>query len=95
MILASMLAKMGQGGFGQHVRGIQEQYSRRAGIMAAAAERHLQGLAEWAVPEAGMFMWLRLLDCSHTSRLLDSMEAAGVIFVPGNLLQVCAWSFLH
>lgn len=83
-----MLTKMGHKGFEEHVKHIQEQYARRAGIISAAADKHLRGLAEWHAPEAGMFMWLKLLHTKDASDLLSKMEGAGVIVVPGILASL-------
>ena len=79
-----MLTEMGHAGFEEHIRGIQEQYSRRAGIMNAAAEKYLTGLADWNAPTAGMFMWVRLRGFRDASEILDDLQDAGIIVVPGS-----------
>ena len=52
--------------------------------MAAAADRHLQGLAEWTVPDAGMFLWFKLIGIDDTKYLIENEAAkANVLLVPG------------
>lgn len=81
--MGAILQEMGHSGFEAHIRDIQVQYARRAGIMMAAAEKHLTGLAEWAPISAGMFMWLRLYGFDDASQILAALQEAKVVVVPG------------
>ena len=81
--MGSLLTELGHKGFEEHIRSLQEQYARRAGLMHAAAKEHLRGLADWTEPEAGMFMWLRLCGVHDASEIVSELEGAGVIVVPG------------
>lgn len=83
VVVAAILHKMGHEGFEDHIRSIQEQYSRRAGLISAAASKHLKDLADWASVGAGMFMWLKLRGLEDTTELLGELESAKVIVVPG------------
>lgn len=48
------------------------------------AERHLQGLAEWQEPRAGMFAWLRLCGgIQDADQILDKLKEEKVVVVPG------------
>ena len=40
---------------------MSEFYRKKRDVFAAAMERHLTGLAEWTIPEAGMFFWFVLV----------------------------------
>lgn len=82
--MGSLLTELGHKGFETHVRSLQEQYARRAGLMHAAAKEHLRDLADWTEPEAGMFMWLRLRGVHDASEIVSELEGAGVIVVPGD-----------
>ena len=81
--VGAMLTHMGHAGFEQHIRGLQEQYARRAAIIMGAMERHLTGLADWAPVEAGMFLWVKLRGFEDASQILGELESAKVIVVPG------------
>ena len=39
----------------------RSMYRRRCEVMCNALTQHLEGLATWVVPRAGMFVWLDLL----------------------------------
>ncbi|KAG8985139.1 hypothetical protein FRB90_004923 [Tulasnella sp. 427] len=55
-----LLSHWGYDGFQQHVNYIASVYCRKRDLFAAAMRRHLEGLAEWSTPEAGMFVWFKL-----------------------------------
>lgn len=85
VIIAEMLEAWGEEGFQGHVRAMQAEYSQRAAVVQAAAERHLAGLVEWQPPAAGMFLWLRLLHVPDARTILDALKASGVVLIPGAL----------
>ncbi len=63
---------------------------------ASSAERHLRGLAEWSVPTAGMFVWLRLLGVEDAHTLIsEHAVAAKVLFVPGSSFMPCGSPSSH
>ncbi|KAK9864365.1 hypothetical protein WJX84_001908 [Apatococcus fuscideae] len=68
-----------------HVRDVQGQYARRAACLLRAADSHLQGLAEWVAPTAGMFLWMRLLHCSDADDVIQQLVEAGIIVLPGRV----------
>ena len=46
--------------------------------------QELAGLAEWQPPQAGMFLWLRLLrPPADEQRLVDALQDQRVVVVPG------------
>ncbi|KAL3147261.1 hypothetical protein ABBQ32_002752 [Trebouxia sp. C0010 RCD-2024] len=86
VVVASLLHHWGPQGFEQHVKDMQQGYARRAHILHAAAERHLQGLAEWQEPRAGMFAWLRLFGgIQDADQILDKLKEEKVVVVPGRI----------
>lgn len=58
---------------------LQRKYAQQALAAAAAANQHLDGLAEWQPVTAGMFMWLRLA---------GGFRALGLTWAAGCLLCV-------
>lgn len=47
------------------------------------------GLAEWSVPNGGMFLWMRLLTIKDSFQLItEKARAAEVLFVPGRAFMV-------
>ena len=56
-----------------------------AARFAWSAEQHLQGLAEWQEPRAGMFAWLKLCGgIQDADQILDKLKEEKVVVVPGN-----------
>ena len=48
------------------------------------AEEHLQGLAEWQQPKAGMFAWMKLCGgIKDADQILDKLKEEKVVVVPG------------
>ena len=43
VVVSELLEKWGRSGFETHIKDIQRQYARRAGIVHAAAKKHLVG----------------------------------------------------
>eukprot|EP00891_Asterochloris_glomerata_P003670 jgi/Astpho2/3670/fgenesh1_pg.00059_%23_23_t len=50
VMIAVMMQHWGNVGLDKHLKDIQGQYRRRAGLMHTAAQKHLRGLAEWKAP---------------------------------------------
>ena len=53
----ALLSKWGPEGLRAHTARVAGFYRAKRDVFAAAMTRHLTGLAEWSVPEAGMFFW--------------------------------------
>lgn len=58
-------------------------------ICDTVAEEHLQGLAEWQQPRAGMFAWMKLgAGITDADQILDKLKEEKVVVVPGTCLKV-------
>lgn len=64
VLALSLLKRWGYQGFLDHVARVAEFYRQKRDVFQAAMEQHLAGLAEWSVPEAGMFMWCVRFRCT-------------------------------
>eukprot|EP00949_MAST-11_sp_MAST-11-sp1_P003677 g3677.t1 len=74
----------GTDGFLRHCESVRRLYLERRDAFLASAEEHLSGLAEWVVPTAGMFVWLKLHGVSDTEQFInEKARDAKVILVPG------------
>ncbi|KAG8923021.1 hypothetical protein FRC01_013327, partial [Tulasnella sp. 417] len=56
----SLLAHWGYEGFQQHIDYLGSVYRRKRDLFVAAMQMHLTGLAEWSIPEAGLFVWFKV-----------------------------------
>ncbi|XP_043273669.1 kynurenine/alpha-aminoadipate aminotransferase, mitochondrial-like [Venturia canescens] len=71
--------------FEQHFREIQKFYREKRDLMLAGVEKHLSGIAQWSVPNAGMFLWVKVPCVENTLKLtLEKLAPMGVFVVPGN-----------
>lgn len=83
-IVLQLLRHLGPEGWKAHIAKVQDFYSQRRDVFLKACETHLQGLAEWHAPKAGMFVWLKLLGITDSSVLVKTKCAeAKVLAVPG------------
>jgi len=87
-IVVTLLQTWGFDGFAAHTRNVAQFYRARRDVFEAALRRHLDGLAEWTSPEAGMFFWFKIL--FPDGKEGDSFElistkayAGGVVALPG------------
>ncbi|KAJ7096913.1 pyridoxal phosphate-dependent transferase [Mycena epipterygia] len=85
----TLLARWGPEGFLAHCAGVAAFYRRRRDAFEGVARKHLEGLAEWTTPVAGMFLYMKLL-VHADGREADSWEvisnkavAKGVLAIPG------------
>jgi tryptophan aminotransferase len=77
----------GYAGFKSHTERVSAFYKAKRDVFISALERHLGGLAEWTAPEAGMFVWFKLLiegDDSETVVRTQALEK-GVLALPGTV----------
>ncbi|XP_046652485.1 kynurenine/alpha-aminoadipate aminotransferase, mitochondrial-like [Daphnia pulicaria] len=84
VLVSELLKQWGVEGFMGHVDRVQNFYLQQREVMLKAAETHLTGLAEWNVPQGGMFLWIKCLGISDTRPMI--MERAlkkDVILLPG------------
>lgn len=57
ILAVAVLGRWGYDGFLKHTERVSEFYRQKRDVFEAAMRRHLDGLAEWVSPEAGMFLW--------------------------------------
>lgn len=87
VVTAATLEAWGEEGLDAHLRRVQGEYARRAVVILAACQQHLAGLAEWSVPSAGMFLWLRLLHVQDSTDIWEQLKAAKVVLLPGRAMH--------
>jgi DNA-binding transcriptional MocR family regulator len=86
--VALAMASFGlSGGYERHVRAIRALYRERRDALTAAVRAEVDG-ADFAVPDGGWFLWVRLPGGVDTVRLLPQAERAGVSYLPGPLFHV-------
>ncbi|KYN13936.1 Kynurenine/alpha-aminoadipate aminotransferase, mitochondrial [Trachymyrmex cornetzi] len=85
MFLYKLFENWGQQEFEQHFKEIQKFYQERRDIMLTMIEKHLNGLAEWSIPQGGMFFWIKLLGVNDTMDLvMNKCVPQGIFVLPGN-----------
>lgn len=84
-VLLTLLQGWGPEGFDTHLRRIQHLYRTRRDRLHAAASAALTGLADWVLPDAGMFIWFDFTKSNVTDgyTVVDALLDAGVAMVPG------------
>ncbi|PSR72348.1 hypothetical protein PHLCEN_2v11796 [Hermanssonia centrifuga] len=89
VIALSIFSRWGYKGFSEHTERVSEFYRKKRDVFQAAMERHLAGIAEWTVPEAGMFMWFRLVvdagENDSDSVIRTTALERGVLALPGTV----------
>ncbi|KAJ3189522.1 hypothetical protein HDU85_003153 [Gaertneriomyces sp. JEL0708] len=84
LLAYQLLNKWRQDGLLQHTTAVAAFYKQKRDTFLASADKWLTGLAEWTVPDAGMFVWIKLLGIDDSSDLIKrkAMEKK-VLLVPG------------
>ncbi|KAF8577771.1 PLP-dependent transferase [Ramaria rubella] len=59
-IVFTLLSSWGYEGFRKHTENVSELYRTKRDVFETAMKLHLDGLADWVTPEAGMFFWFKL-----------------------------------
>ncbi|NWA03934.1 aminotransferase-like domain-containing protein [Pseudomonas gingeri] len=67
----------------RHLLALRDFYRIRRDAFALALEKHFADLADWQVPQGGLFFWLTLKQPLDTRTLLDAALARDVAFMPG------------
>ncbi|KAI7893651.1 pyridoxal phosphate-dependent transferase [Mucor mucedo] len=97
-----LLEKWGHQGFLDHVDRVADFYREKRDEFVECLNHRMKGRAEWVVPNAGMFVWLRLLggitdsyDLIMTKALKENVLAIpGLAFMPqGNMNNYVRVSF--
>ncbi|KAI6033361.1 pyridoxal phosphate-dependent transferase [Pisolithus marmoratus] len=89
-IALALLEQWGYDDFYAHTKAVSEFYREKRDVFEKAMRTHLDGLAEWSTPEAGMFFWFKLLLNPDSDEEGDSKELiekkayeGGVLALPG------------
>ncbi|KAG1472670.1 hypothetical protein G6F56_001402 [Rhizopus delemar] len=61
VMVYQLLTQWGYQGFFDHVKRVSDFYREKRDEFVECLDRHMKGRATWTVPNAGMFVWLRLL----------------------------------
>ena len=84
MMVSKLLAHWGTKGWNDHINRVCLFYARRRDVFVSLVEKHLKGLVEYTVPEAGMFVYFKLPGVVDSKKLVESKALeAKVIMVPG------------
>eukprot|EP00842_Homolaphlyctis_polyrhiza_P000867 jgi/Hompol1/1781/HPOL_002758-RA len=84
IVIGSLLEKWGIEGFNRHCDGVSAFYKTKLDAFLESARRHLDGIAEFVVPTAGMFVWLKLIGVEDTMDLIKRKALdKKVLLVPG------------
>lgn len=84
LMVYHILKKWGEHGLNRHVARICSFYKNQALTMMESAKKHLTGLAEWDVPDGGMFMWIKIPSMKDTTKFAFHTAASfSVLVVPG------------
>lgn len=85
LMISQLLYQWGEEGFFAHVDRIIDFYKDQRKAILAAADKWLSGLAEWHVPKAGLFLWIKVKGIPDTKQLIEEKAIEKeVLFVPGN-----------
>ena len=89
MMVLGLLEYWGTEGFMQHCSNVASFYRKKRDMFEAAAKKHLDGVADWVTPVAGMFLYINMhltTDGSEGDSFAVIREKAvekGVLAVPG------------
>lgn len=84
-MISELLYQWGEEGFLAHVDRTIDFYKNQRDFILAAADKWLLGLAEWNVPKAGMFLWIKAKGISDAKKLIEEKAIEReVLLVPGN-----------
>ncbi|XP_012279610.1 kynurenine/alpha-aminoadipate aminotransferase, mitochondrial [Orussus abietinus] len=85
VLVQKVLQSWGMEGFQKHQKSVQSFYRAKRDAMLDALKKHLTGLAEWAAPEAGMFVWIRVTAVDNVLPLaMDKCLSKSIFVLPGS-----------
>lgn len=59
-------------------------YGNKRDAIIKSADKWLKGLAEWTIPSAGMFLWIKILGMKDTRDIIEKKAVEKeVLLVPG------------
>ncbi|XP_048186569.1 kynurenine/alpha-aminoadipate aminotransferase, mitochondrial [Perognathus longimembris pacificus] len=70
LMVSQLLHQWGEEGFWAHVHRTIEFYRSQRDAIVRAADKWLSGLAEWHVPKAGMFLWIKIKGIPDVKQLI-------------------------
>ncbi|XP_070613536.1 kynurenine/alpha-aminoadipate aminotransferase, mitochondrial isoform X4 [Erythrolamprus reginae] len=84
LMITQLLQQWGLKGFLDHVDSVVDFYKQQRDVMLSSADKWLKGLADWHVPAAGMFLWIKIKGVPDTQELImkKALEKQ-VLLVPG------------
>ncbi|XP_026534663.1 kynurenine/alpha-aminoadipate aminotransferase, mitochondrial isoform X1 [Notechis scutatus] len=84
LMIAQLLQQWGLNGFLDHVDSVVDFYKQQRDVMLNSADKWLKGLADWHIPAAGMFLWIKIKGVPDTQELImkKALEKQ-VLLVPG------------
>lgn len=83
-MVSKLLTHWGPAGWNAHINRVCLFYARRRDVFVSLVDKHLKGLVDYAIPEAGMFVYLHLRGIDDSKKLVESKALeAKVILVPG------------
>lgn len=71
-----------------HLEQLRRIHRQRCDALLAALERELRGVADWTVPDGGLFVWLTLPEAIDTWELFERSVARHVAYIPGAAFAV-------
>ncbi|XP_066599041.1 kynurenine/alpha-aminoadipate aminotransferase, mitochondrial-like [Prorops nasuta] len=84
VIMYRLLKIWGFNGMMDHFERIRLFYKQRRDVITDLAKKHLNGLADFAEPSAGMFLWIKVKGIKDTWKLvMQKGITQGVIMAPG------------
>jgi kynurenine/2-aminoadipate aminotransferase len=88
VLCAAVLGMWKEEGWAAHIAQVKALYRDRAKAFHEMASRHLAGLAEWSLPRAGMFVWIRVHGVEDTKDIVLRRGCERkVLFVPGQFFS--------
>ena len=79
---------LGDDGWKRHVTSVSLFYARRRDFIIACCNKYLDGLVEYTVPSAGMFVWFKLCGVADSKKLIENeARQALVLLVPGQVFM--------
>lgn len=79
---------LGSEAYQEHLAALRDFYRERRDGMQKALEKHFSDLADWNMPQGGLFFWLTLKKPVDTRTLLPQALAENVAFMPGEAFFV-------
>ncbi|XP_046566671.1 kynurenine/alpha-aminoadipate aminotransferase, mitochondrial-like isoform X2 [Haliotis rubra] len=84
-IMLKVFQNMGHDGYIEHGCRVANFYHQRSQLASRTAEKHLKGLAEWSAPQAGMFLWMKLLGVEDSRHVCQKLIQKGAVVVQGHI----------